>query len=569
MRILTFFKTSNRSKIVKFNDLQYKKYRNETPHNRLRVIRLNKIKNHHNANIFSKNMLSSPKYSISKHLNFIFQTSIVRNEQFRNCFESHHKSEYQHNQAIKSNKFTILPIDHQSQDNLLALIFLLLIIYNLYYSSFAEAQENKDFRIRFQHSLLYLFNGNLDKFISDIIHLSKENENLKQALLYLENGQLKEAIGRLDILFLDELKLPDSYNLIKGIIYNVISDHENAIEHLKKVLHSESAYLRLNANLHLVISLKTKNNDVCEYIKVVDFNEERSSNIQNLYQNLSKLLVVYPFKIAQTKSFFNLITQMSQPNNLDLSDVGNVIIRIWLPTSKKETGHVSLQTETHYISFWPIDNNFSIDPFTNLIIESHIGRFAKHNNIWDDIRDENRLPDARLSLKLDTNAINKAYEEFAKSKYQWSLLGSMFMNSQNCSGLVYYLLMKGGFKLDPSTIAQFTMQQSIVTGTVAAATSTASMWGPLIAYPVKFVPFVGMPLSVLLENAPTLTTGTIGVSGALLFNKTITPDNINLIVTLAFLKQCFKENNENISNTIVELNNESSSQSDNQKKYKI
>lgn len=509
-----------------------------------------RVKNCQNMYFFNMKPRKISMPMVTQNLNFIFRISTPPIVPRRHYLTSLPKINTHIKQKYIINRAWQIGANHKNNKYLLLLIFLLLLAAYVYSRANRYTQYDKTLKTKFQHSLLHLINGNMEKFLSEIIHLSKENDELKSSLLLLENGQVNKAIKILDNLFLYKLKIPDAYNLLKGIIYNSIGDYEKAIKHLNKVIYAKSEYIRSCAYYHLSISYKSRNKDydISEFVALSNFNKRQIDNTQTLYQKLSKILKIYPNKINYKTTFLDLIFQNSSYSGLNDSNLpnlsynGNTIIRIWLPTSSTETGHVSLQTEKHYISFWPIDNKITANTITNIIIESQIGRFAKHNSLWDDMKDENRLPDVRLALNLNINAINEAYEHFVQSKYQWSLLGSIFTKSQNCSGLVCYLLLKGGLHIDQNILSKFAVKQSFMTSNVALAASTADLWGPIAAYPVKLIPYVGIPLSFLLENAPKLTAGAIGFGGLIAYYKTITPDNINLIATSAFLQQRIKSN---------------------------
>ncbi len=140
--------------------------------------------------------------------------------------------------------------------------------------------------------------------------------------------------------------------------------------------------------------------------------------------------------------------------------MGKVIVRYWNTSIiRGGIGHVSLET-CHddnspgiYISFWPknpdVEYEYPLDKKNRYEIkQSEDGNSYLRTRYYDDEIGEGRTYDFKTKLYcLDLIEIEKAFEEFKNSDFCWSILGSSYFakeKNQNCSGLVYSLLDRGG-----------------------------------------------------------------------------------------------------------------------------
>jgi len=154
------------------------------------------------------------------------------------------------------------------------------------------------------------------------------------------------------------------------------------------------------------------------------------------------------------------------PKKLAVRDENHrVTIRVWLASIRNgELGHSSLQTYGHegiHASFWPRRNPRRGNPgFCDLRhgVPGMIMPMSTADKTLETVRAPDkaalkergiRRPDIELDLyTLDVAAINTAFNKFQESNSRWSIYGGSFFGAsqtQNCSGLVAFLLYKGGF----------------------------------------------------------------------------------------------------------------------------
>jgi ankyrin repeat protein len=132
-----------------------------------------------------------------------------------------------------------------------------------------------------------------------------------------------------------------------------------------------------------------------------------------------------------------------------------VVVRVWLPHRFKDVGHTSLETRSHYISFWPAGESKSSSSTGDLT-----------HGLKQDIEAMGYKPEVTIILySLNTDNIDLYYEEIIKLKTpRWLLTGQWLtwqsilnnfedsyerrygVSAHSCATLVYKLLVTGGIK---------------------------------------------------------------------------------------------------------------------------
>ncbi len=406
-----------------------------------------------------------------------------------------------------------------------------------------------------------LIEGEIDEFIITMIDFAKDNEILREGILRLESGNLKEALSLFDDLFFNSIEKPDIYNLFKGMILNAFGNSYASLNYLILATTAKSDYIKHTAFCHYVIALKKcdKFSEADQCIRDENISNDELNKCQIIYEKLTPLISTYPYKFKysqgpigniRNKIYLGYNDMFSKlkliENNYYLEHEGNVIIRIWLQNDQSTVGHASIQTDKYYISFWPTTPKLgSNNIFNDILIDTMNGWDATHHTLWQDIYNEQRLPDARISIKLDTNSINDTYEQFIKTGHNWSLLGSIFKKSQNCSGLVLSLLNKGGIENLVNLNDIFYIESKV--SNFINYTNVALDIVDVIATPMYIV----APPFALFPATSKIARHTFGIGGTIFYNKIITPENINRIVTQAFVTEYHNKKNDKSSVSIA------------------
>lgn len=131
----------------------------------------------------------------------------------------------------------------------------------------------------------------------------------------------------------------------------------------------------------------------------------------------------------------------SKQNSAQAVSVNNrATMRVWFPKGKN-VGHVSLETSTHYVSWWP-KNELG---YINVV-------HSENRTLVDDIKDEGGQPDLVVTLySLDVAKIDLAFADIQKTDCGYVLMGDKptvrlknTREGDNCCGMVYKLLRRGG-----------------------------------------------------------------------------------------------------------------------------
>lgn len=211
-------------------------------------------------------------------------------------------------------------------------------------------------------------------------------------------------------------------------------------------------------------------------------------------------------------------------NDIAVKNDNEIIVSVWKSRLHPlSVGHASIKTSKEYASFWPGENG--LKQCTTFGVQS------VHSTYLSDCEDEARAPDIQVTLQsLDVDEINKAYRAFRTANCNWSLWGSAYFNhanSRNCSGLVAFLLYKGGIEhlVDISDLNMQTGKatfgsafKSAVIPTTVAVASTATKVA-VSAHPVKI--------------AAAVKIGFFVSSASYMEGACITPDDIADIVQAA------------------------------------
>jgi tetratricopeptide (TPR) repeat protein len=379
--------------------------------------------------------------------------------------------------------------------------------------------------------------GDIHKFVLALLNLAAIYPQIQEAVKLLESEQYKKADSVLMSFFIDTVKKPELYFLLKGIIFNALKKPELAIPYFDKALQTKIPYIKACVNLHKSIALSKL--------------DETSQEAADCLNNATKIKEdVIEYKECYTK----ITPYVNQYSEYKASSKENrVTLRIWTGTNSKEVGHASIETDKYYISFWPMgelkDLISRLDITTQLYFAPYLlseGVPSKLNTLSEDVLLEGRLPDYRVSLdSLNPELINLAFEEFREKQCNWSLLPlPIISKNQNCSGLVSYLLDRGG--LPPYLVVTRAERSQFVDFVTITAASSANVWAPLVSKVALLVPIIGPFLAAGFEFVPTLTTLTIGLSARELYRKAVTPEDIAKIATVAKFnetKQQSKENN--------------------------
>lgn len=430
----------------------------------------------------------------------------------------------------------------------LYLIILILLIYVALEKNQRKIKD-KELRKKLVKYLPLLIEGKIDEFIITMINFAKDKDNvvLREIILKLESGDLKESLLLLDVLFYHSIRKPDVYNLIKGIILNSLGNSTASLDCLILATNAKSIYIKHSAYCHYVIALKNCNKvtEAEQYIKDEKISNDDLIKCHVVYEKLIPIISTFPFKFKYSQGpvgyirnkiyldYNDMFAKLKKiENNYYHEHEGNVTIRVWLPDDSTKVGHASIQTDKYYISFWPTNPKIgSNNIFSDLLVDTASGWNAMHNTLWQDIYSEQRLPDARISINLNEKAINDTYEQFIKSGYNWSMMGSIFKKSQNCSGLVLSLLYKGGIENLVNINELFYIESKL----------SNSIFYTNIA--LDIVDMISVPLSIvappfaLFPATSKIIRHTFGTGGTIFYNKIITPENINRIVTQAFLQE--------------------------------
>lgn len=157
------------------------------------------------------------------------------------------------------------------------------------------------------------------------------------------------------------------------------------------------------------------------------------------------------------------------------SNKNKVTIRVWKPfkgndrssasainsffQSNVNPGHVSIETDQFYASFWPapkgtieitvkgkiVDEFLPNSTLNRRINYSKPGDFIR--NLSEDEKREGKPADTTIELtKLDVKAMHEAFSEFYKQTPNWTFLGHSFVNNysgESCASVAYALLTAG------------------------------------------------------------------------------------------------------------------------------
>ncbi|KAL4224862.1 hypothetical protein ACF0H5_015558 [Mactra antiquata] len=106
-------------------------------------------------------------------------------------------------------------------------------------------------------------------------------------------------------------------------------------------------------------------------------------------------------------------------------------LHFWFTDCVKGFGHVALQTDNSYISFWPCDDLKSV-------FRAIGGCPGKWFDSFEEEIDAKGYPNKTLHVSdLDTSKIEKWWKQFKSAKPHWNL------SSQSCSSVVYQALSEG------------------------------------------------------------------------------------------------------------------------------
>lgn len=458
--------------------------------------------------------------------------------------------------------FHILTNNSDKKIKLSLLVYIIFLIFLLTYAAINDKKkkECKILRNKFKSALLLFLNGKIERGIISLIHLANENVKLKEGLLYLESGNIDAALNVFDDLLLNDMRIPDVYNLIKGILLNAQGKHTIAINYFNLAITARSSYVKHSAYCHLILALQKsgKITEANQYRQKINIADADINEFDRLYKNLSSNISTYPFRFKySTGTLGNIKNKIITESNHMFQEIekidseylqqqnGNVVVRIWLATAESKVGHVSLQTDKYYISYWPTNKNIGANSMVSDILTDTIsGWDAHHSTLWEDIFNEQRISDVSVGLTLDKDVINTTYEQFVSSGYRWSLLGSIVKKSQNCSGLVYSLLDKGGINNIINKDELFNLENN-VSKTFKELVHTPEILTYLIL--ISTVPFFPqiipytIPKSISAASVfftrKSLTKRFFANRVSDYYNKLITPENINRIVTKAFLQE--------------------------------
>ncbi len=138
--------------------------------------------------------------------------------------------------------------------------------------------------------------------------------------------------------------------------------------------------------------------------------------------------------------------------------MGEVKIYFWeTPFKEGGVGHVSLKTfhddnsKGIYASFWPLigGEKYKDHKENRYTLKKSIdGKSYLRTWEYDKEFKYNRPPKTTISINnLDVREIEKSFNEFKETDFRWEASGSSIFaaqQNQNCAGLVFYLLQKGG-----------------------------------------------------------------------------------------------------------------------------
>lgn len=265
-----------------------------------------------------------------------------------------------------------------------------------------------------QKSFDLLNHNEINRSVVPLILAISYYPEIGKAISLIELGELEQGIAKIENIFIHDLNLEDAYLILKGIIYCSLDLNKEAGDCFNRAI-KIARNDKLRSCAHYYNS------------KLLEKTNFKLSRIELQKANsLDKKVTKFSLDFKSVADVVKCYLPHPEFNNKN-----RVIIRVWLPDSffSKSFGHVSLETEKNYMSFWP--GNMLVDYF-------------------EDIKNMAKLPEIRLTLyQLDAKKISNAFEEFKKSKFNWSIWGSGLFRSEksrSCAGLTYFLLQEGGLK---------------------------------------------------------------------------------------------------------------------------
>lgn len=360
-----------------------------------------------------KNFLIKNMPCISKFENFnnnddgLFQQKIkykngVKKILYDNCNEQTTNKQYQKN-------FYLL---------MLALLYYGCRKSRKYHSLLGLSKEDKkEYNLLLQKSFEAFFEGNPYKGKLFLAKATIYNKKLEEAFILLEKRDIKAALKIFDAQFKFS-KFKFHYELLKVLV-----------DISRNYMDMDGCYAEFIKRTQAL-----KNSRAKKFVLDIEKKLLRKNQEDEKY--------FFRFGIyIQTKYVDCLYPEIIK---MDRSKI--VIVRTWRPVNRGETGHVSLETDKYYISFWPGDAEIKkMKNYKNKNKAKFIG--GNYNSLIEDILAYDELPaDSGVFYHLDVQKINEEFLKFKGEKNNWHLLGSFLGGKKNCSGLVYYLLKIGRAK---------------------------------------------------------------------------------------------------------------------------
>lgn len=329
-----------------------------------------------------------------------------------------------------------------------------------------EQEINEEIRRIF----LAIINDDAQKFVEQFILVAKKleangNPKLIQAICLLEAEKFEEAMNLFDTIFIQELKRETHYNLVKGIFYYVNHRLLPALDCFEKVIASEMnelvsltamAYFYKSEILYQLILVRGVLGDKIKILEEKIFERNNVELLEEARQTLKRAKELDAELINQKKSYQNIKHTLQEyvRSYEHLQKLGNnydpkkrVTIKIWNKSENASAskGHVSIETNEQYLSFYPImeENNSYIESIT----KKYKG---KNYSLFEDIEAHNgKLPDRRISIYgLDVDKINEFIATFSlNNEISWALKASTFFTGRgehNCTSVAYEALTLGG-----------------------------------------------------------------------------------------------------------------------------
>lgn len=316
--------------------------------------------------------------------------------------------------------------------------YLLLVGLLLYFLKWLYEQEpskedkNKEIVNKYVlEAFKLLQEGKINKAIVPLVNAGRYFPEINQLIKLIEDDNFTGAIKLAEQVFTEKLDLGHYFTLTKAIFLTSLKKEAEALNCLEEVLsHSKENEIKAYAHYHKSIIFTQQK----QHAKA----KEEMQKATALCKNVEQFAKHYTAIEQTLRQYIKPQTNKKKEKSITKSRENRVVIRVWKKVDSSEVGHATLETNKHYISFWPKKPK-------NPKAGKNQGRGADHHyTLMQDFIAEGRLPECRVALyTLNVNKININYKKFIDSNHQWKLWSPNIFrdpDSHNCSSLVGFLL---------------------------------------------------------------------------------------------------------------------------------